>query len=409
MKIKRMFIGIIILVSFSCYDALEEVYDQANSSPNYYVFVAVGNNGSKVISKDGILWENISSNDGHYTSVAFRGGTIPCFAAIGPNLSASLSFEGKNWTDYEYSGNTIVYFTSFKFFTATSAYGTFNSPEDVMLVNDGGDAVYGAVTAMNKIVSVGVNTGDTLYAVAYGNNRFVAVGENGRRIISTDGEIWTNEQVGGSTLRGITFGDGVFIAVGDNGRRIVSNDGITWMNEVSEGLALNGIAYGNGIFIAVGDGGRLVRSIDKGLSWSAHYSRSGYSLNGICYGFYKNDIDILNQPPIGGSGLNSGNDTRLQNIAFSTGTLTPLFSSNFFTYYLVIPESITSVSLTPSLLHPEYNLQYKIENSEWHNTSNNVPIMVSNIGINYSTNIVIKTSAEGADVLCYTIFIRRRG
>ncbi|HHV71592.1 MAG TPA: hypothetical protein GXX38_03135 [Clostridia bacterium] len=131
----------------------------------------------------------------------------------------------------------------------------------------------------------------TLRDVTYGGGRYVAVGDYGTILISSNGEIWSDEgivvQVQGEEtsetvnksdlyLNAVTYGGNKFLAVGfDYGNReaiaLISDDGKIWNVIVIPGCTtLNDVAYGNDRFIAVGRKdwkGYIVVSNDQGISW----------------------------------------------------------------------------------------------------------------------------------------------
>ena len=104
----------------------------------------------------------------------------------------------------------------------------------------------------------------TLRDVTYGGGRYVAVGDYGTILISSNGEIWSDEgivvQVQGEEtsetvnksdlyLNAVTYGGNKFLAVGfDYGNRetiaLISDDGKIWNDSIPGCTTLNDVAYG---------------------------------------------------------------------------------------------------------------------------------------------------------------------
>ncbi len=94
----------------------------------------------------------------------------------------------------------------------------------------------------------------------------MAVGGEGRRLTSSDGEHWTNDQRSSDkdTLFNIAYGLGRFIAVGGGpktGRLLSSADGKTWKALPAVPGCVATIAFGNGRFVA-GHDAQLLSSTD---------------------------------------------------------------------------------------------------------------------------------------------------
>jgi hypothetical protein len=115
----------------------------------------------------------------------------------------------------------------------------------------------------------------------HGGGLIVAVGNDGRRMVSGDGKVWSGDQRdtsgnrdGPKALRAVAYGDHKVVAVGGGcaptcTSRIVTFDGATWREEdASAGKGrLNGVAYGNGAWVAVGSSPPILRSTDGGRTW----------------------------------------------------------------------------------------------------------------------------------------------
>lgn len=91
-------------------------------------------------------------------------------------------------------------------------------------------------------------------------NLSVAVGLDGLRIVSADGQKWTDTQIGreGESYRAVAFGNGLCVAVGSfGGDNILAStaDGKTWKtgkHEAKYVKYMRGLCFGNGQFMALG-------------------------------------------------------------------------------------------------------------------------------------------------------------
>jgi hypothetical protein len=129
---------------------------------------------------------------------------------------------------------------------------------------------------------------------------FVAVGEHATRMISSDGETWTQAQFGkeGEIYRAVALGNQLCVAVGSYGGRnltAVTVDGVTWERDSQEAKYVNylrGVCFGNGLFLgiggdpgSVGDSKPFTTTTTDGRQWSEYHQISGKNmLRRVCYG-----------------------------------------------------------------------------------------------------------------------------
>ena len=191
------------------------------------LFVAVGNKGVILISEDGKIWTQRTSNavpNEDINSVTYGNGKfVACTSGNG--RSVIWSDDGITWTRID--GNISSY---------------------------------------------------PLWDIAYGNGTFVMVGSYNYIFTSPDGLTWTKqtEQVYGQNLTCIAYGDGTFVAPYQSGKIFVSKDnGMTW-ESISTGSkishSITSAGYGNGKFIIGGSTGTFVASSGDGLSWTIQKS-----------------------------------------------------------------------------------------------------------------------------------------
>ncbi|HSI36357.1 MAG: WD40/YVTN/BNR-like repeat-containing protein [Phycisphaerae bacterium] len=208
-------------------------------------FVAVGHNGLRVTSADGVTWDKpqVGKEGETYRAVAYGNGA---FAAVG----------GFGWGD------------------------------QLMAVSPDDGATW----------RVSVKTKQTNYrSVVFGNGKFLAMAGDPAQVgdarpvvaTSTDGATWTDaKRISGKWLiRRIVYGNGTFAGVGDRGRRSVSPDGLEWKDapDMKPVDTLADIAFGNGVFVGVGMHGLRTSSRD-GLKWSpGQIGKEGEHLNSVVF------------------------------------------------------------------------------------------------------------------------------
>ncbi|NLM04900.1 MAG: leucine-rich repeat domain-containing protein [Clostridiales bacterium] len=177
-------------------------------------FIANGNNGSLLTSKDGINWSIIKlPTKDSLTGIAFSKDTIVVSSFYG---NIFISHDIKHWKKTLDSNN-------FK---------------NISSVND----------------------------IIYGNNIFITIGSNSSHLISHDGVEWVQESIPSNLKSGI-WDDKQFIAVGDTGRITFSNDGLEWYSIYpgKKNLSLrNIITNGEKIFAF---GYKVFLTSDDGLNW----------------------------------------------------------------------------------------------------------------------------------------------
>ena len=115
--------------------------------------------------------------------------------------------------------------------------------------------------------------GGTLNGVAYGAGKFVAVGVNGRVLVSTDGQEWSQTaSFPGINLLAVAFDAFQWVAVGTGGAVFTSRDAVNWtQRNTSTTATLRAVATVNNAWIACGDTGTIITSVD-GANWSARTS-----------------------------------------------------------------------------------------------------------------------------------------
>ena len=268
-------------------------------------FVAVGSSGRRIISSDdGLNWSNDVSGGESLYSITY-GNSL--FVAVGSQQRRMTSSDGITWNNDQTGAWHTFYSVSYLsgYFVVVGTYGKrFRSADGITWTDEAGGSssdftLMSIASGNSRLVSVGFNArriisldgqtwsndvweAENFRGVAYGAPGFVAIGTRGVRCFSPNGVTWTSCTQGGAELNAVAYGGGKFIAVGKSGRRIISTDGVNWTNDQSGGSRLRSIAYGGGYFVAVGNSGRRVRSSD-GITWSNDTSGGG-TLRAIAYG-----------------------------------------------------------------------------------------------------------------------------
>jgi hypothetical protein len=235
------------------------------------LFVAVGDGGTILTSKDGTHWgpPKMVATFKNLRGITYGGGL---FVAVGDDGVILTSPNGFQWTSQVSNVTGLLWGV------------TYGNGRFVAVGSMGG-----LVTSPNGLDWTKQNSGvpQFLYSVAYGNGKFVAVGNSGRIISSSDGVDWVPQQVTTYELRGIIYGNNAFTVAGLGGAILTSDTGISW-NPTSIGVQyfLYSITYGNGTFVAVGEDATThggIVSHSNGAAW-ATANISEYPLNGAGYG-----------------------------------------------------------------------------------------------------------------------------
>lgn len=218
-------------------------------------------------SPDGEQWREIKTVGGDVRHLTYGDGT---FAAIIGGEHLHVSRDGTRWTatGIRHTNTNAVTFGKGVFVLAGS---------------------YGIVTASSsdgkRWVKRESNIKENTSLIAYGNDMFVAVVQ-GRTAVSADGLNW-HFTGGDLPVEGLRFLNDRFVAVG--GRLYSSVDGHQWTVRerkeafMGDNTGLKDVAFGNGTYVAVGDGGRIFSSLD-GAVWTPASPGARYHLTRVAYG-----------------------------------------------------------------------------------------------------------------------------
>ena len=220
------------------------------------MFLAVGHNGIRIISKDGQTWgkPELGKEGQTYRAAAFGNGRFACVGTFGGDNIMASSADGAKWELGKRDGKYKDYFRGLTF-----GNGTF-------MALGGDPGTVGSAKPFVAFSKDGVQWDENapcdgkamLRRAVFGKSAWVGVGDRGRIASSPDGKTWTDAP--GTkpidTLIDVTFGNGVFVGVGLHGLRRTSADGTTWAEPIrgNEGEHLNSIVFTGKEFVAIGAG-----------------------------------------------------------------------------------------------------------------------------------------------------------
>lgn len=221
------------------------------------MFVAVGHNGLRLSSRDGVAWGKPTfGKEGEvYRGVCCGAGRFVTYGSYGGlNLFAATT-DGEKWETATRDARYAHYVRGIGF-----GEGRF-----VALGGDPG--AVGAAKAFSLTSTDGLDWGEAhesggkfvLRRIAFGNGLCVAVGDRGRRSVSSDGGITWNDVPNTKavdTLIDVAFGNGLFVGVGLHGLRMSTRDGLTWSERLvgEEGEHCNSVVWTGEQFVAIGQG-----------------------------------------------------------------------------------------------------------------------------------------------------------
>jgi hypothetical protein len=220
------------------------------------MFLAVGHNGLRITSTDGVEWKNpqLGKEGETFRAAAFGNGVFVAVGSFGGKNMMAATHDGVEWKT---SGNDAKYSRYFR--GIVFGHGQF-------LALGGDPVTVGVAKPFVSTSTDGVQWSELkdisgrfiIRRVAMGNDRVVGVGDRGRRAFSKDGLTWEDapNTKAIDTLVDIAFGNGTFVGVGLHGMRTTTTDGVTWSEPLrgQEGEHLNSVVWAKDHFVAVGAG-----------------------------------------------------------------------------------------------------------------------------------------------------------
>lgn len=220
------------------------------------LFVAVGHQGLRMVSRDGARWEAPQTGrEGEtYRFVAFGAGRCVAVGRFGGNNLLAATADGAAWSRQEKEARYSRYIHGLAhgrdaFLALGGEPGTVGASQPFVLQSPDGETWSDYRSIPGR---------EVLRRVVFGKDRYVAVGDRGRRSVSTDGLTW--QEVPGTraldTLVDVAYGAGVFVGVGLHGLRLTSPDGLAWTRAPGgeEGEHLNSVLWVRDRFVAIGLG-----------------------------------------------------------------------------------------------------------------------------------------------------------
>ncbi len=231
------------------------------------MFVAVGQNGLRMTSKDGASWQHIQTGKvgEMFRAIAYGRERFAAVGSYGGDNITAVSKDGQTWELGKIEARYTKYFRGLgfgkDFFLGLGGDpGSVGASKPFVMTSTDGQKWSEIQSIPGKHI---------LRRVAWGNDRFVAVGDRGRRATSPDGLAWEDvaDAKAIDTLVDVAFGQGKFVGVGLHGLRSMSEDGLKWTEAIRghEGEHLNTILWTGDAFVAIGAGATF-RSSD-GVDW----------------------------------------------------------------------------------------------------------------------------------------------
>jgi hypothetical protein len=275
-------------------------------------FVAGGDKGKILYSRDGINWTAVTdskfgtTNLDSISGITYGNGR---FIAVGYANPGVYSDDGINWTAITDSTYAPLSISGIAW--GNDKFIAFGSGGKMMYSGDG--TTWTAIPAGTSAGQSGFPSTGDINGIAWdqGVGKFVAVGHEliGTRdydhiAYSGDGIAWQKilggslfNYSGSNSINSITWGSDKFVAVGTASQMAYSGDGIDW-TAIEAGIGagktnfnlgnsstfvsakINDIAWGNGVFVAAGASGCMAYSGD-GTTWTAIPAGTGAGQSGF--------------------------------------------------------------------------------------------------------------------------------
>ncbi len=238
-----------------------------------HVFIATGENGLRLLSKDGINWTHQATDrEGVLLRHAcFINGRCVTAGRYGGDQLAWTTSDGLTWDKIKLDGRPYVTRVDFLFAESdhiTAVVGEDGETPGAMTSTDGKTwSPRVPITADRK----GMKHDAHLRRIASGNGRLVVIGDYGARLVRpADARLFQIDQKASATdtLIDIAFGNGVFVGAGLHGLRMRSEDGFQWTDRVlgEEGEHINAMIFDGKQFVGIGQGATYISP--DGKDWT---------------------------------------------------------------------------------------------------------------------------------------------
>jgi hypothetical protein len=232
------------------------------------LFVAVGHNGLRIVSEDGVEWKNaqIGKEGEIYRAVCYGDGRYVAVGSSGGDNIFTASTDGVVWQtskkDAKYSKYARGLLRGERDFLALGG--------DPGAVGDSRPFLLRSTDGLQWAEPLDIPGKNMLRRMAFGAGLYVAVGDRGRKAVTKDLKDWQDvpDVKAVDTLIDVGFGNGVFVGVGLHGLRMTTKDGLKWSDRQvgEEGEHINSILWTGERFVAVGQGGTYLSP--NGYDWT---------------------------------------------------------------------------------------------------------------------------------------------
>ena len=232
------------------------------------LFVAVGQDGLRIVSEDGAAWKNAQTGkEGEtYRAVVFGNGRFVAIGSYGGDNIFASTTDGTVWETGKKEAKYVKYmrglgFDGQQFIGIGGDPGSVGSSKPFLVTSPDGKTWSDFLDVPGK---------NMIRRLAFGKNTIAGVGDRGRRAASSDGgKTWQDaaDAKAIDTLTDIAFGAGKFVGVGLHGLRMSSDDGLAWSapQRGQEGEHLNTIIWTGDKFAAIGFGATYFSP--DGVTW----------------------------------------------------------------------------------------------------------------------------------------------
>ncbi|TVR52258.1 MAG: DUF2341 domain-containing protein, partial [Puniceicoccaceae bacterium] len=240
-------------------------------------FIAVGDEGTILVSSDGSSWTTAASGTGQALRAVATNGSK--YVAVGGDYLEGIvleSADGQTWTDRTPAGlESILYGVIWDGTRFVAVGGHWQT--DTGIVMDSGDGITWSEHTLNEV--------PTLHGVANDGGTLVAVGGDWLEPVilrNTGATSWTGAMVPSEeTLYGVGHANHLWLAFGERGTLLSSADGLDWTAlESGTDFALRGAVWDGDDFTLVGDGGAILESGD-GTAWTVQNPGTRVSLEDV--------------------------------------------------------------------------------------------------------------------------------
>ena len=237
------------------------------------VFVAVGENGLRAFSRDGLEWINQQvDRDGVLLQhVCFGQGRCLAIGKFGGDSIGWSTADGASWDAFKLNAQAYV-----------GTYGPIFSADGLfrVIAEAGGPAPTEITSTEGKVWSARkpltldrkgmLGFDPSLRRVAQGNDRVVIIGDYGARLMRKTGAALFDiapSAVAKNTLIDVAFGNGFFVGGGMHGLCMRSEDGLAWTDRTTgeEGEHINAMVWDGQQFVGVGQGATYLSK--DGKAW----------------------------------------------------------------------------------------------------------------------------------------------